>query len=934
MSICAKTAEWRPGTDGALGKWLGLLALPFLYVVSRYNFLLFHSLAELFAAVVAFCVFVLAWNSRRVLDNNYLLFLGIAFPFIGILHLVHALAYKGMGVFTGYDPYIATQLWIVARFSLAAAFLTAPLFLDRKANVNVMFVIWTVITALMLMAVFVWDVFPALFIEGHGLTSFKKASESAISLMLAGSLVPLYRKRHHFPPKVFGMLMLAVVAALVAELPFTLYSHVFDWLNALGHLFSIGCFYLVYLALIVTGLQQPQELLFRNLRQREQALSESQARLTLALNAGQMGTWDWNLETGHVEWSEGYYALLGYRVGEIKPSVEAFRNAIHPEDRERQSAAVAHAMNEKAEYFCEFRLIRQDGSVHWVEARGRFVYDEAGKAVGMYGVLISISLRKQSEAERQNLLEAERAARAEAERLNRMKDEFLATVSHELRSPLSAIVGWTRLLADGRVSTDKAGKVIGRSAATLTRIVEDLLDMGRIVSGKVRLAVEPARVENLVENVIEGVQFAAQARSIHLEVSYDPDLPMLNCDPGRLQQIVWNLVTNAIKFTPEGGRVIVAVSRTATHITIQVTDTGKGIASEFLPYVFERFRQEDGGVARRQGGLGLGLTIVKTFTELHGGTIEVRSDGEGKGASFLVSLPRTDAGKGDVVLSAYSPPPSSELHVNLDESTLLGVKILAIDDDPYSRELLARVLSDAGAAVQTASTPTEAFTMLEAHRPDVLISDVSMPGEDGYEFVRRLRVRQDDLASLPCVAVTALSRPEDRERALTVGFDEHVGKPFDPGSLCLLLASLCGRRSQGENGIGPGAADGRRSKGQAHLLLVEDDPCIAEMFKTVLESEGYRVTLAESSAQAIATADPVDLVISDLVLKDGTSWNLLSEIKSQPRVPGILMSGYSGSEYVERSQAAGFSQYLVKPVDADDLIRAVARILETPRKAV
>lgn len=918
----------RSGSEVWLAKWLWLLlALPALYLVSRYHFLLFHTLAELFGVVVAYSVFVLAWNSRRHLDNNYLLFLGLAFPFIGILHLVHTLAYKNMGVISGDDPYIATQVWISARFALAAVFLIAPAFLNRRLNTKIVLAGWGAVTAFLLLALFVWDLFPAMFVEGRGLTPFKKTSEYVICAMFLASLYPLYRSRSYFAPSVYRMLVGAVLLAFVAELPFTLYSNVFDSFNASGHLLSIVSFYFVYLALVVTGLRQPQQVLFRNLKQREEALAESEARLKLALDAGRMGTFDWAMDENRVEWSEGHYRLLGYRPGELEPSIDAFETRLHPDDRERHQSILQQAIENRAEYVGDFRVVWPDRSVHWLEGRGQFVHDPDDRPVRMYGVLTDITLRKELEEERQNLLEAERAARTEAERLNRMKDEFLATVSHELRSPLTAIVGWSKLLSNERVEVRKASRIIGRSAASLSRIVEDLLDMSRIISGKIRLIREPVNLVEVVANAIEGAQFSAESRSIHVDVSYDPDLQELDCDPGRVQQIVWNLLTNAIKFTPEGGRVVVAVGQSHTYVTIKVQDTGKGIAPEFLPHIFERFRQEDGSIARRHGGLGLGLSIVKNMVELHGGAIEAHSPGEGKGATFIVTLPRAGVVDERTLLPASRPSDGVET-IAVDERTLDGIRILCVDDDSHNREILGRSLTDAGATVRTAACPDEAFSLLENFRPDVLLSDVGMPGEDGYTFIRRLRACGDWRADLTCIAVTALSRPEDRERALQVGFNEHIGKPFEPAALCQAVARLVGGRTSEASTEMP-AAGGVESNGRPHVLLTEDDDCIAQMFKTILEVEGYRVSVADSTARActICADDPVDMVISDLVLKDGMGWDLLAKMQTRDRVPAILMSGYSEPEYIDRSKAAGFAEYLTKPVDADDLVDAVKRAM-------
>jgi len=541
--------------------------------------------------------------------------------------------------------------------------------------------------------------------------------------------------------------------------------------------------------------------------------------------------------------------------------------------------------------------------------------------------------RHMAEQQRAQLLEAERAARTEAERHVRLKDEFLATVSHELRSPLNAIVGWTRLLAKGSVETSKAVDIISRSAATLTQIVEDLLDMSRIISGKIRLKREPVDLATLIHNTVEGVQMAAEAKSIHVEVSVDPSLRPLECDPNRLQQIVWNLLTNAIKFTPEQGQVYVAVHQGYREVHISVRDTGQGIAPEFLPHLFERFSQQDGSIARRHGGLGLGLAIVKSLVELHGGRVHVESEGEGKGALFTVSLPgvRRDPVAESASSLARTRTPAD---LDLDEHTLRGVKVLCVDDDAYSRELLERVLSDAGASVRTADCCEAALAAMDEFRPDLLISDIGMPGEDGYSFIARIRSLGDWRSELPCIAVTALSRREDHVRALQVGYDEHVGKPFDPSTLCLVAGRLLRGRSKSAGAVAPvSVMDSNSSSGRAdrrHVLVVEDSENIGQLLKTCLEEQGYRVTIATSLAEALeaANADPVHLLLSDLRLNDGMSWDLLARLR--PRVPGIVISGYVDEEHVARSKAAGFAQYLVKPVEPERVVAVVRELLNEP----
>ena len=296
----------------------------------------------------------------------------------------------------------------------------------------------------------------------------------------------------------------------------------------------------------------------------------------------------------------------------------------------------------------------------------------------------------------------------------------------------------------------------------------------------------------MVNNAVEAVQCAAEAKAIDVDVAFDPHLGDVECDPNRIQQIIWNLLTNAIKFTPERGQVHLEVSHWPGQVAISVQDTGKGIAPGFLPHLFDRFRQEDGGIARKHGGLGLGLSIVKHLVELHGGTVEAHSAGEGQGSTFLVKLPRSPAVVEEGDLRATFARPARVGLAALDERSLWGVRVLGVDDDLSSRELLVRVLSDAGATVRAADSARSAWAMLDEFRPDVLISDVGMPEEDGLVFVKRLRATGGRYAQLPVVAVTAFGRPEDRDAALQAGFDEHMSKPFDPGLLCAMIRELAG----------------------------------------------------------------------------------------------------------------------------------------------
>ncbi len=423
--------------------------------------------------------------------------------------------------------------------------------------------------------------------------------------------------------------------------------------------------------------------------------------------------------------------------------------------------------------------------------------DETGAITMWFGTNTDVSEQKRMEQARDELLHSERAARTTAERTSKMKDEFLATLSHELRTPLNAIFGWIHILKEdaGDAATVEEGiKVIDRNVRAQSQLIEDLLDMSRIISGKLRLNVRQIQPATCVEAAIETVTPAAQAKSIRLEAVIDPHAGPISGDAARIQQVVWNLLSNAIKFTPRGGRVQVILERVDSHLELTVADSGEGIAPEFLPHVFDRFRQADGATTRKHSGLGLGLSIVKQLVELHGGTIRAISGGAGKGATFSIHLPLKvlHTPPGDAPhphLSSAAPAP-----VAMPSANLSGIKVLVVDDERDSRELLQRVLEQCGATVAIADSAEHALPMMKDLRPDILVSDIGMPDVDGYEFLRRVRtLPAAEGGTVPAVALTAFARSEDRTKSLLAGFLSHVSKPAEPTELIATIASVVGR---------------------------------------------------------------------------------------------------------------------------------------------
>ncbi|HEV7300331.1 MAG TPA: ATP-binding protein [Tepidisphaeraceae bacterium] len=406
--------------------------------------------------------------------------------------------------------------------------------------------------------------------------------------------------------------------------------------------------------------------------------------------------------------------------------------------------------------------------------------------------------RRKAEQQRDELLQSERAARVEAERNSRMKDEFLATLSHELRTPLNAILGWAQLLQHDRTPADELGnglQVIERNARVQKQLIEDLLDMSRIISGKVRLDVQRVELQPVIEAAVEAIRPASEAKGIRLQVTLDPIAGPVKGDPSRLQQVVWNLLSNAVKFTPRGGRVQLFLERVNSHLEIVVSDTGEGVPPEFLPHVFDRFRQADASTTRRHGGLGLGLSIVKQIAELHGGTVWAKSPGEGKGSTFMVMLPLLVLHEnGDSPSEPRVHPATAEADkVECEEADLAGVTVLVVDDEPDARELVRRFLGACGAAVVTAGSADEAMALLRERRPRVLVSDIGMPGADGYELMRQVRsLPATQGGRTPAIALTAFARTEDRTRAMRAGYNVHLSKPTESTELVAAVASLAG----------------------------------------------------------------------------------------------------------------------------------------------
>lgn len=455
------------------------------------------------------------------------------------------------------------------------------------------------------------------------------------------------------------------------------------------------------------------------------------------------------------------------------------------------------AFSARTPFTVEYRLCRSDGVYRWVFDTGTPVFGSDSKFEGFVGSCVDIHELKESEEQRKDLFEKERTARNEADRANRLKDEFLATLSHELRTPLNAILGYAQLLKRGSIPEAKRIdilEIIERNSRSQAQIIDDLLEMSRIISGRLRLDRKDVDLNQVVLAALESVGPSAEGRQITITKKFENELSMVWGDPMRLQQVVWNLLTNAIKFSPKGGSVSVVLHIRDTHVELIVTDSGIGITPDFLPYVFDRFKQADSSTTRRHGGLGLGLAIVKQIVDLHGGSVAAHSDGPNLGSVFTVTIPLSDGQCR--ILGAAETVKSPNADFVVDSDRLNGRKILVVDDETDSRDVVRQMLELSGATVLTADSARAGFDLLRSERPDVLLSDIGMPQEDGYQFISRIRaLTESEGGSTPAVALTAFARDEDKKRALTCGYQVHLAKPVEPSRLVFVVGELCGPRA-------------------------------------------------------------------------------------------------------------------------------------------
>jgi PAS domain S-box-containing protein len=590
-----------------------ILVLAALYLLSRYNYLLFHSLAEGFSIVIAFAIFAIAWNSRRFIDNNYLLLIGIAYLFIGGIDFMHTLAYRGMDVFLGFATNPATELWISARYLESLSLLAAPLLMHRKLRVNMTFLAYAIVTGLILTSIFYWHIFPAAFIEGVGLTPFKVISEYIISLILVGAIVLLFRHRSEFNARVFRLVVASIVITIASEMAFTLYTDAYGIANMIGHLLKIASFYLIYKALIETGLRRPYDLLFRNLKHSEQRWSTTLSSIgdaVIATDVAGKVTFMNAVAESLTGW--GFNEASGKPITEVLHIINENTRKVmeNPVIRVIQEGSVVGLANHTV-------LVRKDGTEIPLDDSGSPIRDEDGKITGVVLVFRDITERRKAE---------------------KIKDEFIGLVSHELRTPMTVITGALNVAMSAGTTPEEAKEMLheaAQSSEDLAQILDNLVELSRYQSDRFRLTTTSKDIGYVVQNVVETERRHLDRH--HLSLTIAKDIPAIDIDEMRVKQIIRNLLSNAGKYSAPNTEIHISVKQKQGSVLIGVRDHGGGISQEEQARLFQPFERLQ-ETSTTKAGLGLGLLVCKRLVEAHGGKIWVESV-PGKGSTFYFSLP-------------------------------------------------------------------------------------------------------------------------------------------------------------------------------------------------------------------------------------------------------------------------------------------------------
>ncbi|ABK45561.1 multi-sensor hybrid histidine kinase [Magnetococcus marinus MC-1] len=927
-----------------------LLVLVLLFATAFENYPLFHILAELFSVIIAITFFVITWNSRRFFDNHFLLFIGISFLFVGILDLIHALGYKGMMIFERKDANLATQIWIATRFLESFSFLGAFLFIRRKVVPELLMALYGIITTLLLLSIFEWNLFPDCLVEGQGLTPFKIYSEYGVSLLLVVGMLLLHHHRDRFNKSVLGYLHWAMLITICAELCFTSYLHAYGVSNLLGHVFKIIAFYLLYKAVVETSLKTPFQTLYHNillgqeaLESANQALIHQNIQLEMVQTVAHLGHWFWEIKPDRFVLSTEAYHILAIDPAIAQPTVEMIHNHIPDPYKQQVIEQLEQVLTGNAVHFQTEHPVRHaDGRLTHVFARAEVIW-ESGVAVKMIGTVLDVTEQKLREQEldegklklRTALEEREKALQC-AEQANLAKSDFLANMSHEIRTPLNAIINLSYLILQTPLTSKQSNYLekIESAGRTLLGVINDILDYSKIEAGHLVLDHVAFQLDDVISNVANIAIARKEDKDLDLLYHVTPSTPtQMMGDPMRLGAVLINLTNNAIKFT-EHGEVVIRVDAKQQReqhylLHFSVQDTGIGISAEQQKRLFQSFSQADSSISRRYGGTGLGLAISKKLVELMGGTLSLQSVvGQGTTFEFTIPLQAVEI-KPDEVPSATS---------------LNGVRVLVVDDNATAREILEEQLNAFHMEVCSVASGEAALDVLHHEpRPELILLDDQMTGLSGVETVRRLR-GQINLARIPEVLMLSdHGREKVRQEAEALGITHFMCKPISPSVLLETLLEVRGeclpRKQRSRRPlIHPELRDGLSAIAGARVLLVEDNAINQEIAIELLGYAGVAVTPAASGQSALDLLNseaPFDLVLMDIQMSDMDGYATTRQLRQDPRfktLPVVAMTAHAMVSDREKALQLGMQDHIPKPIEPEQLFAALVQWIK-PRQA-
>ncbi len=733
-----------------------------------YEFLLFHMIVEMFSVIVAICIFAIAWNTRHLVKDQFIVFLGISFFSVGLIDFTHSLAFKGMNLIPGTTADTAVQLWILARLLQALGFILAPFFLIYSLPVRWLALIWGIVTVGGIADIILEGWFPVCFIEGVGLTPFKKTAEIAIIVALAGAAVHLSLWKEKIDRSFYANFILAIFLSILSEAAFTGYVAFTDVINWVGHTLKFFAFFLLYAAIVRNSLRRPVEVLTYDSFTKTKKLDRSEATLRRAQSVAKTGSWRLDLQANLIEWSEETYRLFGLANGS-PVSYDTILLHTHHEDRALLRNSWRQAVRDEASFSLEHRVTRSDGSALWLRATAEFLRDQNGRVTEAVGTVQDITLQKETEA-------ALIAAKQMADQASKAKSEFLSNMSHELRTPLNAILGFAQLISSAKDSPLSARQsehiqYIMEGGQHLLNLINEILDLAKIEAGKLQLSLEATSVRELINESLAFCQPLAEKYEIRLDDLSEQDLPLILIDHTRGRQILLNLISNAIKYNRKGGRASIKAEERNGHLRITVSDTGYGVPLHKQDELFKPFSRL-GAEASSIEGTGIGLVLTRHLVENMNGEIGFESEVD-VGSRFWVEFPLAKKGESAGALNSTAPAYKTSESA-FDKKPRL---MLYIEDNQTNLRLIEETIKEiVGLTLISATDAESGIALAETHQPDIILLDINLPGMSGIEALEELK-RNPVTRRIPVIALSADATKGTIERGRAAGFFEYLVKP-------------------------------------------------------------------------------------------------------------------------------------------------------------